>query len=273
MYYHYYIEPLPIVQATICYDTTMKRLLIGIIGYGDFSKLMIEQLAPYGDIVVSSRNHSDGDAGFGARFSSLADVLACPIIIPSIPSQFFEDFFTENASLVNPHALVVDVCSVKVKPLEVLERLLPTTCQIIGTHPMFGPASLKKNNGITGLKCVISPTRVNDETLHSFSAFLSESLRLRLISKTPDQHDREMAYVQGLSHYIGRVMDIMDIPDTELATLAYEDLLDMKNIQGNDSWELFTSIMHENPYAKETNQNFKQAMRQLDQTLNSNKVD
>ena len=76
-----------------------------------------------------------------------------------------------------------------------------------------------------------------------------------------------MAYVQGLSHYIGRVMDIMEIPDTPLATMAYEDLLDMKRIQGGDSWDLFMSIMHENPYAVSVQANFEQACRQLNDDL------
>lgn len=240
---------------------------IGIIGYGDFTKLMCEYLAPYADIVVSSRSHDSGDAGFGSRFAMLDEVLSQPILIPSIPSQFFEIFFTENKDRINPDALVIDVCSVKVKPLQVLEQLLPETCQIIGTHPMFGPASVYKNNGLDGLKCVVCPVRVGQETLDSFTGFVADILKLRVINKTPEQHDQEMAYVQGLSHYIGRTMDIMNIPNTELATLAYDDLLDMKNIQGHDSWELFESIMNENPYAREVNQKFKQAIQQLDHQL------
>lgn len=244
---------------------------IGIVGYGDFTKVLCEHLAPYADILVASRSTHEGEAGFGAQFVSLDDVLACPIIIPSIPSQFFESFFSQNRALINPEALIVDVCSVKVKPLEALGRLLPDTCQIIGTHPMFGPASIKINSGLQDLKCVVCPVRVTTDAMNAFVSFLSDSLRLRIIHKTPEQHDRDMAYVQGLSHYIGRTMDIMDIPDTELSTLAYEDLLDMKKIQGHDSWDLFESIMYENPYAQDVNQVFKQAIQQLDEKLEQHK--
>lgn len=247
----------------------MKRFSIGIIGYGDFTKLMLEHLAPYADIVVSSRTHEEGEAGFGAQFASLNDVLARPIIIPSIPSQFFEAFFTEHAADVNPDATVIDVCSVKVKPLEVLEQLLPKTCHIIGTHPLLGPASVEKNHGLKGLRCVVSRVRASDEAYSVLESFLSEELGLKIIEKTPSEHDKIMAYVQGLSHYIGRVMQVMDIPDTELSTFAYDDLLDMKRIQGGDSWELFESIMHENPYAFEVNQDFKEAMAELDKKISA----
>lgn len=244
-----------------------KKYKIGIVGYGDFTKLMAEQLAPYADIIISSRSKNEGDAGFGARFAPLDEVLQRAIIIPSIPSQFFEEFFTQNAGGINPNAVVVDVCSVKVKPLEVLEKLLPPTCQIIGTHPMFGPASIRKNNGIEGLKCVVCPVRVESGLFDELKALLSESLGLQVIDRTPEQHDREMAYVQGLSHYVGRIMDAISIPDTELATLAYEDLLDMKRVQGGDSWELFRSIMTDNPYAYEVHQKFKDAAIQLDNRI------
>lgn len=247
----------------------MKRFSIGIIGYGDFTKLMLECLEPYAEIVVSSRTHDSGDAGFGARFGTNREVLAQPIIIPSIPSQFFEAFFNENQAAVNPEAVVIDVCSVKVKPLEVLARLLPETCQIIGTHPLLGPASVKKNKGLAGLRCVVSRVRADDETYQKLQSFLSSELGLKILEKTPEEHDKLMAYVQGLSHYIGRVMQVMNIPETELSTFAYDDLLDMKRIQGGDSWELFESIMHENPYAFEVNQDFKEAMLALDKKISA----
>ena len=248
----------------------MNKFKIGIIGYGDFTKVMLEYLEPYADIIVSSRSNSSGDAGYGAEFASLKQVLARPIIIPSIPSQFFEEFFSTNADLVNPDALVIDVCSVKVKPLEILEKLLPKTCSIIGTHPMFGPASIKKNGGIVGLKCVVSPVRASKEVVEKLELFISKSLNLKLLQFSPQDHDKEMAYVLSLSHYIARTMDIMDIPESELSTLAYDELLAMKKIQAKDTWDLFESIMHDNPYALEVNKLFKKAQRKLDSELRSN---
>ncbi len=244
-----------------------RKYQIGIVGYGDFTKVMIEFLSPYADIIVSSRSKESGDAGHGARFAPLGEVLASPIIIPSIPAQFFEDFFSTNKDLINPTTLIVEVCSVKQKPLEALSRLLPETCQIIGTHPMFGPASVAKNGGIQSLRCVICPTRVDSETFQDIRSFLESKLGLEVLERTPEQHDKEMAYVQGLSHYIGRVMDIMNIPESQLSTLAYDDLLDMKRIQGGDSWDLFKSIMEENHFAAAINEEFKAACLELDSQL------
>lgn len=113
------------------------------------------------------------------------------------------------------------------------------------------------------------PVRVPNEKFSSIKQLLQIDLKLEVLERTPEQHDHEMAYVQGLSHYIGRVMDCMQIPESELATLAYEDLLDMKKIQGGDSWDLYASIMLQNPYAAEVNAQFKQACERLDEKLRS----
>jgi len=247
----------------------MNTYKVGIVGYGDFTKVMVEFLAPHAEIIVSSRSHMEGDAGFGARFAPLSKVLSQDIIIPSIPSQFFEEFFTDNTRLINPEALVIDVCSVKVKPLEVLKRVLPETCSIIGTHPMFGPASIKKNGGIQGLRCVVSPVRAPEDLVEKLEIFASDTLGLQVLKRTPEQHDQETAYVQGLSHYIARLVDIMDIPESDLATLPYRDLLEMKKVQAKDTWDLFESIMHDNPYALEVNKRFKNAQAKLDAKLRS----
>ena len=245
----------------------MKKYQIGIVGYGDFTKVMLEYLAPYADIMVSSRSNQSGDAGFGAMFAPLAEVLSRPIIIPSIPSQYFEEFLSQNMDAINPNALFIDVCSVKVKPLQTLERLLPKTCSIIGTHPLFGPASIASNGGIKGLRCVLSDVRSTSKQLNELRTLLNQELGLKVLERTPEEHDREMAYVQGLSHYIARVMDIMDIPKSELSTLAYEDLYDMKMVQAKDTWDLFQSIMNDNPYTKQVHEQFKSAAKELDSKI------
>lgn len=241
----------------------MKKYNIGIIGYGDFTKVILEHLEPFAAMVVSSRSHKSGDAGFGATFAPINEVLSQSIIIASIPSQFFEEFFSAHRKLINPDALVIDVCSVKVKPLGILEEQLPNSCSIIGTHPLFGPASIEHNKGIQGLKCVVSKVRASEDTLETLYQLLQEELGLKIIHKTADEHDKEMAHVMGLSHFIGRTMKSMDITTSELSTLAYEDLLDMKRVQGEDSWDLFYSIMKENPYTEEVIEQFKRAQAQV----------
>jgi len=71
--------------------------------------------------------------------------------------------------------LIVDVLSVKDYPRQVLLDLLPPECDILCTHPMFGPDSGK--NGWQGLNFVYERTRVDglvldptqDQSFHQLS--------------------------------------------------------------------------------------------------------
>jgi prephenate dehydrogenase len=241
---------------------------IGIVGFGNFSKLMVQHLHPYADIVVSSRQLVSDQASWPCSFGSTSEVLAQEIIVPSVPAQLLEEYFVSNFDLVRPDSLVIDVCSVKVKPVDVLQRVLPPSVQIIATHPLFGPASAK--NGLEAQKIMVAPTRVREEVYRQVKNFFSDTLKLTLIECTPEEHDQSMAYVLGLSHYIGRVVQHMNIPETNLTTLAYANLLDMKRVQGSDSWELFQSIMLENPYAQKVHDDFQAASTKLDKDLGLN---
>ena len=235
---------------------------VAIIGFGSFSRLLIRYLSPYANIVVSSRRQIDDKEGLDFVQVDTVEALNQQIIIPSMPAQFLEEFFTGHRNLVHAQALIIDVCSIKTLPVQVYEKALPSSCGILATHPLFGPASAAKS--LQGQRIMLHPTRIAPATYTRIKQFLHDTLGLQIIECTPEEHDRTMAYVQGLSHYIGRVMDIMDIPATELMTRAYADLLDMKRVQGADSWELFASIMSENPYAADVQAEFKRACQELD---------
>lgn len=242
----------------------MSKPRIGIIGFGDFSKLMVRYLHPYFDIVVATRQ-KDVHSNMPCTFVGAPEALAQPIVIPSMPAQYLEEYFLQNARYLSSEALVIDVCSVKVNSVKVLKKVLPKNVHILATHPLFGPASAAES--LKGQRIMLYPVRLPQAQYQKIRRFLRDRLRLTIIECSPEAHDKALAYVQGLSHYIGRVMQIMDIPETELMTNAYADLLDMKQIQGGDSWELFESIMRENPYALEVHRRFEKACDTLDNTL------
>ncbi|MCA9332918.1 prephenate dehydrogenase/arogenate dehydrogenase family protein [Candidatus Saccharibacteria bacterium] len=242
---------------------------IGIIGFGDFSRLMVKELSPYFKVYVATRSTPKNIDKFSCEFTTVEEVLKLDTIIPSMPSQFIGKFFIDNLVHINPKALIIDVCSVKLNPVKILTEVLPKTCEILATHPMFGPVSAAE--GIKGLQIMMFPARLETYKYKQIMKFVSEELGLRIVECTPEEHDRELAYVLGLTQYIGRAAEIMDIPETKLRTNAYDDLLDMKKIQGKDSWELFESIMNDNPYATEVNQALKKAMEQLDTKLSVKK--
>lgn len=222
---------------------------IGLIGYGAFGKAIVGWLGDVCEFTIYDK---------ALPTSSVEAALSKPVVVLNIPAQFLESFLTEHRRLLPRDSLFVDVCSVKVQPVEVMRRLLPLGTGIIATHPLFGPQTAKQ--GVQGQKIMVADISTRNDEFDRFRTFL-RSQGLRIIETSPEVHDQAMAYSQGLSHYIGRVMKQMNIPETELATQAYIDLLDMKRIQGNDSDALYSSIVHNNPYTKDVLRAFQSAGR------------
>lgn len=244
----------------------MSKPLLGIVGYGAFTKLMIRYLHQDFEILVLSRDPKTQSLDGTFAFGSARSVLGLPTVVISIPAQYYSGFITENYKHFNPDGLVMDVASVKVKPVQAMLELLPKTIQVLGTHPMFGPFSAQ--DSLHGLKVALCPARIDKPAFDNVKSYL-ESKKLQLFECTPEEHDHTMAYVQGLSHYIGRIMQLMSIPETQLSTVAYDHLLSMRDVQGGDSWELFYSIVHENPYTHAVYERLNKAINDLNQKIDN----
>jgi prephenate dehydrogenase len=96
--------------------------------------------------------------------------------------------------LIAPHlgagTILADICSVKVMPMKaMLER---TSTPVVGTHPLFGPATLDAE-----LRIAVVPGRdaaASDNLSDCFRA-----LGFTPFTTTADEHDSAMAYIQGLN--------------------------------------------------------------------------
>jgi prephenate dehydrogenase len=186
---------------------------------------------------VSSRTANSHEVeAAGARLVSFSEAAAQQVVVPSVPVQNLEAVLERMVPYLRPGALVADVSSVKTVPVELMKRILPADCEILATHPLFGPQS--GAGGIKGLPMVVWPVRVGD------------ALGLDVMVVSPAEHDKEMAYVQALTFFLGKALGEIDIPDTPLKTKTYQHLLDVKRIVRGDSPELFETIQQFNPYAE-----------------------
>lgn len=237
---------------------------LGIIGFGSFGQFMTKHLKPYFNISVYNRSDKSSVAKeYGVPYESLEYVASQKNVIVCVPVQFMEEMLIKIAPMVIEGARVIDVSSVKVKPVELMQKYLPAHCEIIATHPLFGPQSGK--NGIKGLNMVLCPGKRS--TTLQLERFFRDELGLVVLIRTPEVHDIQMAYVQALTHFIGRATNIMDIPDVEQKTPAYQYLLDIKRNLGGDSYDLFLTIEQENPYAKGVREHFLKELNKLHEAL------
>ena len=68
---------------------------------------------------------------------------------------------------------------------------------------------------------------------------------------TPDEHDRMAASSQGITHFIGRVLNESGVRSTDINTLGFNELLGVIEQTCNDSWDLFSDLQKFNPYTSE----------------------
>ena len=153
---------------------------------------------------------------------------------------------------INPGTLVIDVCSLKMFSCTAMKRLLPKSIDIVGTHPLFGPQSCPVT--IKGRNIALCNVRGN--RLKNVKTFCEKKLKLKTFIVTPQEHDRQMAYSQALTHYIGRISVMMKVRDVKLSTKTYDDFLDIANIIKNDDMVLFENIETMNPYASKVRKEF-----------------
>ncbi len=224
----------------------MKSL--ALIGFGDFGKLAATELASRFNVGVHDPyKDTETIAAQGFRSLSFEEAAASDVIVLALPVQAMEETIRRLAPLVHPDATVIDVGSVKVLPSQWLMQYLPETVHIVPTHPLFGPQSVARD-GLHGRQFVICPARGRQ---HLKVAALGRSMGMRVRITTAEEHDKEMAFVQALTHLIGRTLVGMNIPDEMLKTQTYQHLLDLTGLIGKDSFELFTAIQTLNPYAHE----------------------
>jgi prephenate dehydrogenase len=239
---------------------------VGIIGFGVFGRFMAEQLSPYMEVVVSSRNANPREVeAAGARLVDFSEAASQPIVVPSVPVQYLEAVLVRMVPYLRPGALVADVSSVKTVPVELMKRILPETCEILATHPLFGPQS--GAGGIKGLPMVVWPQRVGDARMEKIQKFLTGTLGLDVSVISPREHDQEMAYVQALTFFLGKALGDIDIPDTPLKTKTYQHLLEVKRIVQGDTPELFETIQHFNPYAAGAREEFMKHLGTIEAEL------
>jgi len=229
---------------------------VGIYGLGRFGFFWAGHLAKH--VEVKGYNRSPlARYPEGVARASEDEVLSCDTVILCVAISSFKEVVTRIAGRLRPDALVMDTCSVKVYPAQVMGSLLPPSVQIIATHPMFGPDSAK--NGLAGLPLVFSPIRADsdaaDRWLQTF-----RSMGLQVLKMDCDLHDREAAYSQGVTHFVGRVLDELHLKSTEIATLGYRNLMTIVEQTCNDPLQLFYDLQRYNPYAHDMHLRLKDAL-------------
>jgi prephenate dehydrogenase len=118
----------------------------------------------------------------------------CPVVMVSVPIRETVPVIRKIAPLLSVDQLLCDLTSLKAKPVA---AMLESRASVIGLHPMFGPSV----PSLRGQTIIATPARVSPEKAASLlSIFEREGAKITF--STPEEHDRIMAVVQGLTHLV-----------------------------------------------------------------------
>ncbi len=236
---------------------------IGVYGLGRFGFFWSELLAKKYD--VSGYNRSSLlNLPKDVSIVDEDQILQSDVLFLCVSISALENVLLSIASRLKPGCLVFDTSSVKVYPVRLMKTILPDTVDIIATHPMFGPDSGK--HGVKDLPVVFVPVRDGIGNSEKWKQIFLD-FGMKVIEITADEHDRDAALTQGVTHFIGRVLNELNLKTSEIATVGYKNLLSIVEQTCNDPLQLFMDLQHYNPYThtmrQDLNNSLKKTMKML----------
>lgn len=217
---------------------------IGVYGLGRFGAFWASVLSQKFEVFGYNRSHKE-NLPQTIQLVDEQEVLSCDAIFLCVAISAMEPLLKNIAHHIKPGTLVFDTCSVKVYPVELMKTYLSDQVNIIATHPMFGPDSGK--NGVQNLPIVYAPQRCTKEQSVYWHNIFAD-FGMKVITMTPEEHDKEAAYTQGITHFMGRVLGELSLKPSEMGTVGYRSLLTIIEQTCNDPMQLFFDLQRYNPY-------------------------
>lgn len=224
---------------------------IAIVGFGRFGKTLYRLLKDDFKVILFNRSQKAFIDFKGSSNTvivrSIQEIYHAEVIFYCVPISSFEKVIAEHKKYFANHILI-DTLSVKVYSEKIFRKYLKNTpTQALLTHPLFGPDSSKQ--GFSELPLVIDKFITSDEHyLFWKNYFLKKGLNV--INMSAKEHDQLAASSQGLTHFIGRLLEQFDFKKTKIDTLGAKKLHEVLDQTCNDTWELFMNLQNYNPYTK-----------------------
>ncbi len=191
---------------------------------------------------------------------TILDAASSDIVILAVPMEETVRVATETASLMTNDSLLADLSSVKTGISDRIAEKIPKGLEYVSLHPLFGP----------------SIDHLHDQTIIAVSynagqkwsklarALHGGGAKVQTMSAT--QHDRTMAYVQGLHHFalisLGIGLDGMGgEPKTQSLRETEGRIANML-----DNWDTIVGIQQLNPFLPAIRQKFLEVATTLAQT-------
>jgi prephenate dehydrogenase len=219
----------------------------GIIGLGRCGQLAARLLRDHYRLTVTDISDRSAEAAsLGVKWDSLESVATRARILLAVPIRAMPTVLGQIAPHLTDGALVVDVCSVKSRPMEWMAEHLPAGVRSVGTHPLFGPDSVSKQ-GVNGQRIVVCAPRGQEAAAEEVCRVATE-IGLEVVVSTPDEHDRQMARSQAVVFLLARAMQLAGLEPAQLGTPSERQVYSALDLVVGDTDELYEDILTHNPH-------------------------
>jgi chorismate mutase / prephenate dehydrogenase len=174
---------------------------------------------------------------------TILDVVKSDIVILAVPVEDMVRVAVETGSLMTSQSLLLDISSVKTGICDKILERIPKEIEYVSVHPLFGP----RTDHLQGQSMIA--VRLKQGPKWSRLLRVLERAGAGIHFMSADQHDRKMAYVQGLHHFallsLGLGLgEFGDDPSTQ----------SLRETEGKigmllENWQTIATIQRLNPHA------------------------
>lgn len=219
-----------------------------LLGHGRFGEAFAQLLLQAGHQVRVFDPHARVPAALAAP-SLHAAVDDAHWIVLAIPVPYLREALHGLRPLLHAKQIVFDVGSVKIHPCAAMDELLGDAIPHVGTHPLFGPLSLARDE--RPRRTVICASAQHAQAAERTRALFVE-LGCEVIEQDPESHDRAMARTHVLAFFIAKGLIDIGVDDgMPIAPPSFQGMKHMLAAVRGDAGHLFGAIQRENPFAAE----------------------
>src|SRR2546425_12858758 len=190
---------------------------------------------------------------------TILDAASSDIVILAVPMEETVRVATETASLMTTGCLLADLSSVKTGISDWIAEKIPKGLEYMSLHPLFGPGVDHLHDQVI----VAVPYRPGQKWSRLARALQGGGSKL--ITMSAAQHDKTMAYVQGLHHFalisLGLGLDGMGGEPRTPSLRETEGRI----VSLLDSWDTIVGIQQLNPFLPPVRQKFVEVATNLAQ--------
>lgn len=223
-----------------------EALVIG--GAGKMGRWFAEFIENQGyDVTVADPNAEESRFPTHADWQNL-ELDAFDLIVVSTPIRVTAAILTQLAERT-PRGVVMDLASVKDPLRRAFAALKEAGCRRVSIHPMFGPST----NLLAGRHVVHVDLGCSEG--NALTEALFRPTMATMVRMTPEEHDRQIAWLLGLSHALNitffEALTRSGLPADRLAeasSTTFERQLAIARDVAGESPALYYEIQRENPY-------------------------